>query len=102
MVLIPGLIEGHTHRLSQGYSIEEFIKHVIPTGVTAAITEIMELTTVAGKEAIEYFEKGLEGQPIRIRYTAASLFGLISLSPVQRVPKEMRKLEECLMKNGVK
>ena len=76
MVLLPGLIEGHTHLLSQRYSVEEFIKHVIPTGVTTVITETMELAVIVGKEAIECFAKGLEGQPIRIYYTVSPLCGL--------------------------
>ncbi len=76
MVLLPGLIEGHTHTLSQRYSIEEFIKHVIPSGVTTVITETIELATIVGRDAIEYFAKGLEGQPIRIYYTVAPLCGL--------------------------
>jgi adenine deaminase len=76
MVLLPGLIDGHTHTLSHRYSVEEFIKHVIPTGVTTVITETIELATIAGKEGIEYFAKGLEGQPIRLYYTVAPLCGL--------------------------
>jgi adenine deaminase len=76
MVLLPGLIEGHTHTLSQRYSIEEFIKHVIPTGVTTVVTETMELAILVGKEGIEYFARGLEGQPIRMYYTVASFCGL--------------------------
>jgi adenine deaminase len=32
MVLLPGLVEGHTHAVSNRYGIEEFIKHVIPRG----------------------------------------------------------------------
>jgi len=78
MVLLPGLIDGHTHTVSNRYSIEEFIKHVIPTGVTTVITETIELATVAGKDGIEYFVKGLEGQPIRFYYTVAPLCGLTS------------------------
>ena len=76
MILLPGLIEGHTHILSNRYSIEEFVKHVIPSGVTTVITETMELATIAGKDGIEYVAKGLEGQPIRFYYTAAPLCGL--------------------------
>jgi adenine deaminase len=49
---------------------------VIPTGVTTVITETIELATAIGKEAIEYFVKGLEGQPIRFYYTVAPLCGL--------------------------
>jgi adenine deaminase len=76
MVLLPGLIDGHTHTLSHRYSVEEFIKHAIPSGVTTVITETIELATIAGKEGIEYFAKGLEGQPIRLYYTVAPLCGL--------------------------
>ena len=40
------------------------------------ITETIELATIAGKDGIEYFAKGLEGQPIRLYYTVAPLCGL--------------------------
>ena len=48
MVLLPGLVEGHTHILSSRYSIEEFIRHVIPSGVTTVITEAVEYLVVVG------------------------------------------------------
>ena len=76
MVLLPGLIEGHTHAISNRFGIEEFIKHVIPSGVTTVITETIELATIVGKDGIEYLVRGLEGQPIRFYYTVASLCGL--------------------------
>jgi adenine deaminase len=75
-VLLPGLIEGHTHAISNRYGIEEFIRHVIPSGVTTVITETIELATIVGKEGIEYLVRGLGGQPIRFYYTVASLCGL--------------------------
>ncbi len=76
MVLLPGLIEGHTHAVSNRYGIEEFVKHVIPTGVTTVVTETIELATFVGKDGIEYPVKGLMGQPIRFYYTLAPLCGL--------------------------
>jgi len=76
MVLLPGLIEGHTHTISNRFGIEEFIRHVIPSGVTTVITETIELATIAGKDGIEYVVRGLEGQPIRFYYTVAALCGL--------------------------
>ena len=76
MVVLPGLIEGHTHTASNRYGFEEFVKYVIPTGVTTVITETIELATVAGRDGIEYFVRGLEGQPIRFYYTIAPLCGL--------------------------
>jgi adenine deaminase len=76
MTILPGLIEGHTHTVSNRYGFEEFVKHVIPTGVTTLITETIELATVVGRGGIEYLVKGLEGQPIRFYYTIAPLCGL--------------------------
>jgi adenine deaminase len=83
MVLLPGLIEGHTHLNRSG--IEEFIKHVIPGGVTTVVMETMELGMIFGKKGIEYFIKGLEKQPIRFYYTLAALCGL-TLSTEVKAP----------------
>jgi adenine deaminase len=80
MVLVPGLIEGHTHLNRCG--IEEYVKHVIPSGVTTVVMETMELGAIAGKEGIEYFVKGLKGQPIRFYYTIAALCGLTSAEEI--------------------
>jgi adenine deaminase len=72
MVLLPGLIEGHTHVPNRS-GIEEFIRHVIPCGVTTVVTETMEFAMIAGKVGVEHFARGLEGQPIRIYYTMSSM-----------------------------
>ena len=76
MVLLPGLIEGHTHLNRSG--IEEYVRHVIPSGVTTVVMETIELGAIMGKEGIEYFAKGLEDQPIRCYYTVPPLCGLTS------------------------
>jgi len=100
MVLLPGLIDGHTHTLSHRYSVEEFIKHAIPSGVTTVITETIELATIAGKDGIEYFAKGLEGQPIRLYYTVAPLCGLTPeeeiTAPTQEEFLSILKDPKCL------
>lgn len=77
MVILPGLIEGHTH-ITNRYSIEEFIRQVIPTGITTVVTETMEFGLVVGQDGIEYLVKGLEGQPLRFYYTLSPLCGLTS------------------------
>ena len=74
-VLLPGLIDGHTHIISRT-NIEEFVRYVIPSGTTTVITETMELGTIAGIKGIEHFVKGLEGQPLRFFYTVPALCGL--------------------------
>jgi len=76
MVLLPGLIDGHTHAISNRAGIEEFIRYVIPSGVTTVLTETIEYATILGKGGIEYVVKGLEEQPIRFYYTIAPLCGL--------------------------
>ena len=76
MVLLPGLIEGHTHLNRSG--IEEYVRHVIPSGVTTVVMETIELGAIMGREGIEYFAKGLEDQPIRFYYTVPPLCGLTS------------------------
>ena len=76
MVLLPGLIDGHTHAISNRIGIEEFIKHVTPSGTTTLVTELMEFAPIVGKDGIEYVAKGLEEQPIRVYYTIPALCGL--------------------------
>jgi adenine deaminase len=86
MVLLPGLIEGHTHLSKAG--VEEYTRHVIPTGVTTVITETMEFGLIAGRKGIECFVKGLEGQPIRLYYTVPPLCGLTPQEEINAPPSE--------------
>ena len=76
MVLLPGLIDGHTHIINNRSGVEEFIKHVIPSGITTVVTETMEFVPIVGKDGIEFLAKGLENQPIRFYYTIPPLCGL--------------------------
>ncbi|OGP89437.1 MAG: hypothetical protein A2157_13300 [Deltaproteobacteria bacterium RBG_16_47_11] len=87
MVLVPGLLDGHTHIISRT-NIEEFVKYVIPSGTTTVITETIELATIAGKDGIEYFVKGLDGQPIRFFYTLPPLCGLTSVEEINAPANE--------------
>jgi adenine deaminase len=81
MVLLPGLIDGHTHMTASKTLVNEFVKHVLPTGTTTVITETMELGSVAGMDGIEWFVRGLDRQPIRFFYT----FLLCGLTPSEEV-----------------
>ena len=76
MVLLPGLIDSHTHIGSTKSTVDEFVKHVIPGGTTTVITETMDLPFIAGEDALKHWIKGFEGQPIRIYYTVPPLCGL--------------------------
>jgi len=100
MTVLPGLIEGHTHTASNRYGFEEFVRYVIPTGVTTVITETIELATVAGRDGIEYLVKGLEGQPVRFYYTIAPLCGLTPSEEINAPANEellpLLKNPQCL------
>jgi adenine deaminase len=76
MVVLPGLIDGHAHVLGSRHGIEEFVRHVIPCGVTTVITEAIEFTTIVGKDGLDYVLKGLGNQPIRVYCTFPPLCGL--------------------------
>ncbi len=94
MVLLPGLIEGHTHLNKTG--IEEYTRHVIPTGVTTVVLETMDFGLIAGKEGIECCVKGFEGQPIRFYYTVPPLCGL---TPEEEINAPLNKELLKLLKN---
>jgi len=86
-VLLPGLIEGHTHILNF-IGPEEFIRHVIPSGTTTVVTETIELASVAGQEGFDYFIKALQDQPIRLYYTISPMCGLTLEEEVHSPPAE--------------
>src|SRR4030042_4419157 len=86
MVLLPGLIEGHTHLSRSG--IEEYVQHVIPSGVTTVVMETIDFGLIVGKKGIEYFVKGLQGQPIRFYYTVPPLCGLSLSEEINAPPNE--------------
>ena len=88
MVLLPGLIDGHTHTINNKSGVEEYIKHVIPSGVTTVVTETMEFAPIVGKDGIEFLAKGLENQPIRFYYTIPPLCGLTPSEEINAPPNE--------------
>ncbi|MDI6763217.1 MAG: adenine deaminase C-terminal domain-containing protein [Thermodesulfobacteriota bacterium] len=98
MALLPGLIEGHTHLNRSG--IEEFVRHVIPGGVTTVIMETIDFGLIAGREGMEYLVKGLEEQPIRFYYTIAPLCGLTPSEEINAPTNEellpLLKNPQCL------
>lgn len=74
-VVLPGLIEAHTHVMSL-VGLEEFTRFVIPSGTTTVITETIELATICGEKGFDCFIQGMRAQPIRFYYTISPLCGL--------------------------
>jgi adenine deaminase len=89
-VIIPGLIDGHTH-LAWFFSVPEFLKAAIPGGTTTIITEALEPYPVAGYEGICDFLASLVDQPIKIFATAPAMAS-ISRQTIGIRPKDLQRL----------
>ena len=79
-MLIPGLIDGHTH-IAWLYSAPEFVRYVAPGGTTCVVTEALEPYPVAGYDGVVDFLESLKDQPIKILATAP---GMASISTTAR------------------
>jgi len=88
---IPGMIDGHTHLLYL-MSPYEAIKHIIPTGTTTIITEVMEIYPIAGIRGIRDFINMLSDQPIRFFFTVPSMV----TTPESLKGMDKKELEELL------
>jgi adenine deaminase len=77
-VLIPGLIDGHTH-LDSMFSISELSRYAVAGGTTTVITETSNIGTVLECEGITAFLKSGKNQPIKIFVTVPPM---VTLSPV--------------------
>ncbi len=74
-VVIPGLIEGHTH-LAGLFTAAEFISHAMTGGTTSIITETLEPARVAGVAGVIDFLESYKEQPIKIWATASPLVSI--------------------------
>jgi adenine deaminase len=69
-VLTPGFIDGHTHLADMLYPPWEFIRHAVPGGTTAVVTETVEPYPMLGLAGIQDFLAALEDQPVTFFATA--------------------------------
>lgn len=74
-VLLPGFIEGHTHLFAAPYRLEEFVRHALPRGVTAVVTELTGLGAL-GFDAIRAAVEALADQPIKLFATLPPMVAL--------------------------
>ncbi|MGB5425076.1 MAG: amidohydrolase family protein, partial [Desulfobacterales bacterium] len=68
-LLVPGLIDGHTHLAWLG-SVAAFLEPIMAGGTTALVTESLEVYAVAGLAGVNDFLAALTDQPIKIFSTA--------------------------------
>ncbi len=76
-IVIPGLIDGHTH-IAWMFTAAEFLKHVIPGGTTTVVTETLEPYPVCGVDGVIDFLESLKDQPIKILATAPAVVSISS------------------------
>ncbi|MBU2604053.1 MAG: amidohydrolase family protein [Actinobacteria bacterium] len=91
LTLVPGLIDGHTHAVR--LFVPEFVRALLPTGVTGAVIETMEYGATEGMAGIRLFVDALRDQPLRLYYTAPALCGLTQEEePAPLTPDELEEL----------
>ncbi len=76
-IVIPGLIDGHTH-LAWFVTPSEFLRYAVKGGTTTIITETMEVFPVAGEKGVEDFMASMENQPVKIFSTAPATSSISS------------------------
>lgn len=74
-VLMPGLIDGHTH-LALFFSIAEFLKYAVPGGTTTVVTEAFEPYAVGGYDGFVDFLDSLADQPIKLFATVPPMVSI--------------------------
>ncbi|MFH1489200.1 MAG: adenine deaminase C-terminal domain-containing protein [Pseudomonadota bacterium] len=88
-ILIPGLIDGHTHLADFQYRPSEFLRYAMVGGTTALITETIEPYPVGGYEGVVDFLEALRDQPIKIYATAPAAAS--TSSRVHGIPRVILK-----------
>jgi adenine deaminase len=90
-VVIPGLIEGHTHLADCMYNPYEFLQTAMKGGTTTIITETIEPFPITGYDGIIDFLNAIADQPVKI---FATIPVMASTSTSVSVPthKDMKKL----------
>jgi len=90
--LIPGLIDAHNHIFFL-FTVDEFLKYVMPGGTTAIITETSAGAFPLGTRGIKQLLEAISDQPIKIFGTVP---GMATMSPAARQnalsPKDLRRL----------
>jgi adenine deaminase len=68
-VLVPGFLDGHTH-LDIFVTLPALLREAIPRGLTALVTEMVQVTSALGAPGARWFLDTLRVQPIHAYATA--------------------------------
>jgi adenine deaminase len=98
-VVIPGLIDGHTH-MDYLCSSRELVRYAMKTGTTTIITETVEFVFALGYRGLVEYLKSTRNQPIKYWFTFPPMG---TISPVARQHlltlnevKRLLKRKDCL------
>ena len=97
-VLIPGLIDGHTH-LCWFFRIDEFLRHAMPGGTTTVITETVETFPIMGREGVLEMLESIRDQPIKLFATGPSMVSISRMAQAKGPEREM--LRELLVRDDM-
>ena len=67
-IIIPGLIDGHTHSDDQ-FLVDELVKYAIRGSTTTIITETAAIGSLLGYAGVLEFIKACRNQPVRFFFT---------------------------------
>jgi adenine deaminase len=70
--LAPGFIDGHFHLESTYLHVDQFARAVVPRGTLAAVTDLHEVTNVAGLDGMRYIMECARRVPMDLFFVAPS------------------------------
>ncbi|MDA0987558.1 MAG: adenine deaminase [Chloroflexi bacterium] len=91
--LAPGFIDGHFHLESTYLHVDQFARAVVPRGTLAAVTDLHEVTNVAGLEGMRYIMDCARRVPVDLFFMAPSCVPSTSMetSGATLEPSDIRK-----------
>jgi adenine deaminase len=95
-VLVPGFVDSHTH-LDVLVALPELLREAIPRGLTAVVTEMVQVSSALGAPGARWFLETLRAQPIHAYATAPAISHLVAEDAAGRpliAASEMRALLE--------
>lgn len=92
-VVVPGLIDAHTHLFGARYSPHAAVPRIVAGGTTCLVTEVSELAYVAGELGVRAALDALRTLPVKVYATlpplAASTAHLERFAPPAEVYREL-------------
>jgi adenine deaminase len=91
--LVPGFIDGHVHLESTYLHVDQFARAVVPRGTLAVVTDLHEVTNVAGLEGMRYIMDCARRVPMDIFFMAPSCVPATSMetSGFRLEPRDIKK-----------